>query len=327
MGLCVAHTLQKQGHAITLYDPKGFPAENASFIAGGMLVPYTEIDHMDLVWADVGLEGIRLWAEILKGSEHEADFHQNGSLILAHPEDRYILERFARHLPPDLNQRHSMKALEPVLADRFAEGLFIAQEAHLHPAKVLPLMLGWLKESGARFISETAEPSALTGQFDHVMDCRGIGATGETALRGVKGEVALVRNPFFALSCPRPMRIMHPRYPLFVVPRQDHVFLIGATQIETQGAHVSVRSAMELLSALYALHPSFAEAEILALQAGVRPAYPDNLPRITRKGTVISCNGLFRHGFLFSPVMAGCVADMVAGRHHTYHSLFAGQTA
>ena len=35
---------------------------------------------------------------------------------------------------------------------------------------------------------------------------------------------------------------------------------------------------MELLNAAYALHPAFAEAEILEMGADVRPAFPDNLP-------------------------------------------------
>jgi len=326
MGLCTALALQKDGHHITLYDPKGFPAHNASFIAGGMLVPYTEIDHMDLLWAEAGLRGIALWQEMLKGHETQADFHCNGSLILAHPQDRYILERFLAHLPEPMRRYTPVKDIEPALADRFAQGVFIESEAHLHPAKVLPLMCEMLKTQGAVFLTEAANPEDLSPRYDVVLDCRGLGSRQENTLRGVKGEIVIVRNP--AITFSRPVRIMHPRYPLFVVPRrEDHIFLIGATQIESEGAHVSLRSAMELMSALYALHPSFGEAEIVDIQAGVRPTYPDNLPRITRNGNIIACNGLFRHGFLLSPVMAACVADDLAGRNNPHRLLFQGQTA
>ena len=44
---------------------------------------------------------------------------------------------------------------------------------------------------------------------------------------------------------------------------------------------VTVRSALELLSAAFALHPGFAEAEVTELCAGLRPAFPDNLPRLS----------------------------------------------
>ena len=67
---------------------------------------------------------------------------------------------------------------------------------------------------------------------------------------------------------------------------------------------MTVRSAIELLNAAYALHPAFAEAAILEFGAGVRPAFPDNLPRVSREGRVLRLNGMHRHGFLLSPSLA-----------------------
>ena len=69
------------------------------------------------------------------------------------------------------------------------------------------------------------------------------------------------------------------------MPRADGLFMVGATMIESaeRGA-VTARSAIELLSAAYALHPAFGEAEIVEMRADVRPAFPDNLPRIVQRG-------------------------------------------
>jgi glycine oxidase len=114
---------------------------------------------------------------------------------------------------------------------------------------------------------------------------------------------------------------MHPRYPLYIVPRENHEFMIGATVIESAGQNISLKSAMELLSAAYSLHPSFAEAEIIDIRAGIRPAYADNLPRIRVEGNIIRCNGLFRHGFLLAPVMARCVADFIDGKQNEFSHL------
>ncbi|MBV9289491.1 MAG: FAD-dependent oxidoreductase, partial [Hyphomicrobiales bacterium] len=104
---------------------------------------------------------------------------------------------------------------------------------------------------------------------------------------------------------------LHPRIPLYVVPRADGECMIGATMIESaeKGA-VTARSAIELLSAAYALHPAFGEAEILELGAGVRPAYPDNEPRIEERLGRIFVNGLYRHGFLLAPSLAAKAADL-----------------
>ena len=108
----------------------------------------------------------------------------------------------------------------------------------------------------------------------------------------------------------RAVRFLHPRIPLYIVPRANNEFMIGATMIESaeKGA-VSVRSAIELLSAAYALHPAFGEAEILEMSADVRPAYPDNEPRVEERGDRIFVNGFYRHGFLLAPAFAARGGD------------------
>ena len=313
MGLMTAYELQKAGHSITIYDPKGFPANNASAVAGGMLAPYSEIEHMDMRWVQAGLAGINAWENI----PLKTGFVQKGSLLVACNEDLYILERFKSHLPGELKDPHNAQELEPSLDKKFQKALFLSQEAHLNPEQTMPVLCEHLK-SQIIFKCEAKDPQDCDA--DWVIDCRGMDS-GDKNLRGVKGEIAIVRNPEFKLA--RPVRLMHPRYPLYIVPRPGNVFMIGATIIESgENDNVSLRSSMELMSALYALSPSFGEAEVLEMKAGIRPSYPDNLPRIIIKDNVIRSNGLFRHGFLLSPVMAACIANHIAGQKNEHMSLF-----
>jgi glycine oxidase len=136
-----------------------------------------------------------------------------------------------------------------------------------------------------------------------VIDCRGLAARNEQSeLRGVKGELILIETDEVELS--RPVRLIHPRFPLYVIPRENHRFMLGATSIENESSGVSVRSALELLGAAYAVHPAFGEARILEFGSGLRPAYPDNLPRIAIDNERIAVNGLYRHGFLLAPALA-----------------------
>jgi glycine oxidase len=74
---------------------------------------------------------------------------------------------------------------------------------------------------------------------------------------------------------------------------------------------------MELLNAAYALHPAFGEARVIETGAGVRPAYPDNLPRSSADGGIIRVNGLYRHGFLLAPSVAQDVAAHIASSSKT----------
>lgn len=99
-----------------------------------------------------------------------------------------------------------------------------------------------------------------------------------STLRGIRGEVARVYTPEITLN--RPVRLLHPRYPLYIAPKENHVFVIGATQIESESqAPASVRSGLELLSALYAVHPAFGEADILEIAAGLRPTLNHHNPK------------------------------------------------
>jgi glycine oxidase len=93
--------------------------------------------------------------------------------------------------------------------------------------------------------------------------------------------------------------------------------MIGATMIESDGAQrISARSLLELLSAAYALHPAFGEAEILETGVGLRPAFPDNLPRLRHVGGALHVNGLYRHGFLLAPALARRAAlALLEGQH------------
>jgi len=67
-----------------------------------------------------------------------------------------------------------------------------------------------------------------------------------------------------------------------------------------------------LLGAAYAVHPAFAEARIVEFGSGLRPAFPDNLPRIAIDDRRIVVNGLYRHGFLIAPALAELTLSFVA---------------
>jgi len=269
--------------------------ESTSHWAGGMLAPWCEAETSEPVISRLGIRSLDLWRE------HFPDTPFNGSLVVAHARDRSDFERFARltsgHRRLDAR---GLSDLEPSLDGRFREGLFYPDEGHVEPRRVLPELHARIVKAGGtiKFGSDVD----IAGLEGIVIDCRGLGAV-DTApeLRGVKGEMIIVETDEVELS--RPVRLIHPRWPLYVIPRGDFRFMLGATSIEAEDSNVSVRSALELLGAAYAVHPAFAEARILEFGAGLRPAFPDNLPRISIDKT-ISVNGLYRHGFLLAPALA-----------------------
>jgi glycine oxidase len=148
--------------------------------------------------------------------------------------------------------------------------------------------------------------------FDWLLDCRGLGAQPQwQRLRGVRGEVIRVYAPEVDLR--RPLRLMHPRYPIYIAPKPHHLFVIGATEIESEDrSAASVRSTLELLSAAYSVHSGFAEGRVLELNTQLRPTLPDNLPAVRWLGPrSLQVNGLYRHGFLIAPAMLDVVLQLM----------------
>jgi glycine oxidase len=285
------------GHDVTLHERSDAAMMlSTSHWAGGMLAPWCEAEMSEPLISRLGLRALDLWRRELP------DTPFNGSLVVAHSRDRNDFERFARLTTG--HRRLDAKALaelEPSLEGRFRDALFFAGEGHVEPRRVLPKLHQRIIAAGGtiRFNSEVA-PADIDGL---VIDCRGLAARdAQPELRGVKGEMILIETDEVSLA--RPVRLIHPRWPLYVIPREDHLFMLGATSIEAEDTGVSVRSALELLGAAYAVHPAFAEARIVEFGSGLRPAFPDNLPRIAIDKQRIAVNGLYRHGFLIAPALA-----------------------
>ena len=293
------------GHDVTLHERGDADlALSTSHWAGGMLAPWCEAEVAEPVISRLGLRSLDLWRRELP------DTPFNGSLVVAHARERNDFERFAKMTS---NHRRldaaDLAALEPSLEGRFREALFFPGEGHVEPRRVLPKLHEKIIAAGGTIhFNSDVSASDVDGL---VIDCRGLFARdAQPDLRGVKGEMILIETGEVALK--RPVRLIHPRWPLYVIPREKNLFMLGATSIETEDTGVSVRSALELLGAAYAVHPVFAEARILEFGSGLRPAFPDNLPRIAISGDKIAVNGLYRHGFLIAPALAELTLSFVA---------------
>ncbi len=325
MGRLLACELARQGHAVSIFDAGGANAQGAAaHVAAAMLAPLAESAVTEKSVVQMGHYALTRWPTLINALTNPVFFQQSGTLIVWHRQDANEALRFAGQLGatqqtiPELPRAQrvdaeQISALEPALGTRFAQGYFLPEEGQLDNRQLLDALLSEFDRLNVN--AHWHAPRDLSDFQDHagwVFDCRGLGGRTEWAgLRGVRGEVIRVHAPDLTLN--RPVRLIHPRYPLYIAPKPDHLFVIGATEIESEDmSEVSVRSAMELLSAAYAVHSGFAEARIVEMSAHCRPALPDNLPliRVLRHRRV-QINGLYRHGFLIAPAMLDAVMEMV----------------
>lgn len=317
-----------QSIAVTLCDRQSRSFVGTGRIAAAMVAPFTEAVTTESTTRELGVVSWRLWQQWLPQLEaatgHSVEFNQQGTIVVAHPADLSDWQRFQHKAqadtPAEAMQHWSQSQLqqqEPELSQAFRQALYFPEEGVIDNDALYTALDTWLDSSSeitwyegmdCGELPSTGEAArgflaACNEQFDYVFDCRGNDSRDDqTELRSVRGEILRVHAPEVNLT--RAIRLMHPRYPLYIAPRPNQHYVIGATTLESDdNGPVTVRSALELLSALYSLNTGFSEARIQSLQAGLRPAFNDNLPRIVREQQLIRINGLFRHGYLFAPAL------------------------
>lgn len=297
-GLVAATAFSEAGFRVRVFEASSeLGSDAASWLAGGMLAPHCEAESASRTIIAPGLKAIDWW------DARTSVVLRHGTLVVDPGRGGAELRRFADRT--DGHQRlgtDDIATLEPALAGRFHEALLFGDEAHLQPRVAMTELEAGLRSRRVSIeFGVSVDPACSDGAM--VLDCRG--ARAETpGLRSVRGEMLLLRCPDVRLS--RPVRILHPRWPVYVVPHGEDRFMVGASMIESDDRRgITLRSAVELMNAAYALHPAFADAELIEARSGLRPAFADNLPRLVRAGSVLALAGAYRHGFLLAPDLAG----------------------
>lgn len=332
LGRLLAWRLTRAGHRVTVFDSAtgAEPAFDghgaAAFSAAGMLSPVAELESASPGVARQGLRSIGLWRQIVSQLAGGPLLAERGSLLLAHRTDLGAAERVLARLRQASEQglaaepldEPRLRALEPALCG-LARAWFIACEAHIDTLGTMAALFDGAATANWRFDAavDRIEPHALhvKGQgwerFDVVFDVRGTGARPDLPVRGVRGETVWLHAPGLELA--RPLRLLHPRHRVYIVPRPNDVLIVGASQVESEDrSPVSVKSAVELLTAAHSVLPQLSEARILRLDRNLRPALPDHEPRTDIQHGLVRINGLFRHGWLTAPAL---VEDALAAAH------------
>ena len=322
-GRLMAWRLVRAGSRVSLFDAKRRDdLTSASQTAAAMLSPLAELAVSDDAVFELGQRSLALWPQWLAQLTTPVYFRQDGTLVVAHTQDGASLEHFSRllhHKLPAASKAQvqtldaaTLAHLEPTLAGRFNGGLFLAGEGQLANDQLMAALAIELDRLGVQWHEgqtvERIDAHAIVcadqkHTIDIAVDARGVGSKAAwPQLRGVRGEVLRVECTGVTLR--RPVRLMHPRYQLYVAPRPNHQFVVGATELESEDAGpVTVRSVLELGSSLHSLHPAFGEARVLRMSAALRPALDDHRPAVSLRDGVWHINGLYRHGYLCAPAL------------------------
>ncbi|MFV9921754.1 MAG: FAD-dependent oxidoreductase [Anaplasma ovis] len=326
VGRLLALALLQDGWKVSIFDrDNALGKRSCGFIAGGMLSLYSEAETTGGLVIELGHRSLELWPGILRSVGASECLKMLGSIIVAHAGDLQELERICAiirrrftDLFGSLCISDEIHTLESGLSVR--HGMYIQGEGCIDSMRLFSRLEATLIRLGIKWLCNThvdevaSRALVVDGKrhvFDVVFDCRGIGAKSAVpGLRGVRGESMLLHAPEVVIG--RPIRMVHPRYSVYMVPRSEGRLIVGATEIEScDFSEISVRSVLELLSAAYSVHRGFAEARVLDMMSACRPAFSDNLPRIIVEDGVIRINGLYRHGYLSTPAIVEEVISLL----------------
>ena len=318
LGQLLAFNLQKNGHSINIFaDTDKQALSSATDSAAGMLTPIIELQTAENVISRLGLCSIKIWKKIIPNFSKSVFYKFNGSIVTAHPEDHAELKRFKQIISSkDKDYKfHELDSKNTTLINsgiNLKNGLYFPTDGHIEGSSLIAALNFELDNKNITWHTNTwvqkIEPHNIFTdkakyRFDTVFDCRGYKAKDSVPdIRGVRGELLYLHAPEVKLNFP--IRLLTPRYPVYIVPLPNDHYIIGASEIETEdNSPITVRSTLELLTAAYSIHTGFAEARIIKSKVGHRPALPSNLPQIKLMPGLIAINGLYRHGFLIAPAI------------------------
>lgn len=343
VGLSTAFALATRQVPVTIFDP--FPGQGASHVAAGMIAPITEATYGEESLVSFSVESMRRWPgfaqAVARHTELDCGLDTAGTLSIAlDANDRSLLRAQVplyeqTGLSVTWHTSDSARELEPLLSPNVRGGLEAQSDIQVDNRRLLSALSDALRGLGVRFVRERVtglgvEGGRVTGVTSNarftgcecvviatgydVASIQGIPSGDVITLRPVKGQILRLfqRDPALRLS--RTVRALVAGTPVYLVPRASGQVVIGAT-VEEQGPshHATAGAIYGLLRDAISVVPSIAEAQLQHVDVGLRPAALDNAPVLGPANCegLIYALGCYRHGILFSPLVAESIAEFV----------------
>jgi glycine oxidase len=345
IGLSCAWRASQRGARVAVVERSSRPPAGATRVAAGMLAPVGELAFGEPELLKLTMAAAEIYpdfvAELEAASGLSTGYRRDGALHVAFDRDEaaelrrvHELQRSlgldAEWLPP-----RRCREVEPALTPSFNGGVHAPGEGSVDPRALVAALLAALQIEGVEMLTGSDVEAALyegeriagvrTGSGAELRSAAVVLAAGawsgqaewlpEAArppVRPVKGQILELR----ARDGVVPSHGIVASERVYLVPRPDGHLIVGAT-VEEQGFDTTVTAGgvHELLREAYRLLPEVAEMELVEATAGLRPATPDNLPRVGPSGIdgLLWATGHYRNGILLAPLAANLIVEQLAG--------------
>jgi glycine oxidase len=340
IGLACAWRAAQRGLRTVVLDA-GEPG--AWHVAAGMLAPVSEAQFGEQALTRLGLESLRRYGDFC-AELGDSGLRTVGTLVVARDRDeaealdRLYAFRHRLGLETERLRPSQARRREPALAPTVRLALDMPGDHSIDPRRLVAALADACERAGGELRrahvdgietdGERVTGVALAGGERiaaervviaagvHVAELAGLPDAARVPVRPVKGQVMRLRDP----------RGTGPHPPLvdrtirgetaYLVPRGDGRYVLGAT-MEERGFDTAPTAGgvYELLRDLSEVVPGVLELDIEELEAGLRPATPDNLPAIGAGALdgLFWATGHFRNGILLTPVTGELIAAALTG--------------
>lgn len=339
IGLAIARALALRGvRDVCLVERSGLGSE-ASFAAGGMLLPQVEADAEDDFFT-FACRSRDLYPSLAAALHDETgidvELDTTGTLYLALDEHDHaaIEQRYAWQtragLPVEFLSTDEARTLEPCISETAFGALRFPNDIQVENRRLLSALANSVNALGVQTLTETTVESLVIDRdrVRGVQTSRGAleaqtvviaaGTWSSSLLQSncPNPSVAPVRGQMICLEA-KPQLTRHvifsPRG--YLVPRRDGRLLAGSTS-ENAGFAKSVTAGgiSTILQNALQISPAIANLPIVDTWAGLRPRAADGLPVLGPCGEIdglIYATGHYRNGILLAPLTAELISDAI----------------
>ncbi len=344
IGCSIAWRLAQGGLRVAVIE-RGEAGQEASWAAGGMLVPLAEADRADEFYelARASREMYPAFVrELREATGIDIEYRTEGTLHLAlTDEDEVELERRWRwQHEAGLNvkrlRRDCALKLEPAINPAVRWALKFPDDHQVENRRMARALEIAARRAGATILSQTEAIGLLTSGSEargvatsrgeilarNVILAAGCWATRLTGLaQPAEQRIEPVRGQMISVEMPEPP-ISHVIYSCraYIVPRFNGAVIAGSTTEDAgYDKRVTAGGIASIIARAAEISPALAAQPLLETWAGLRPKWRAGLPnedwpalgRRPEQPGLIYAAGHYRNGILLTPITAQIVSELV----------------
>jgi glycine oxidase len=341
IGLSLGWQLSRHGCAVTVFDRRDAGRE-ASWVAGGMLAPHSEVGFEEEDFLRVGARSLELFPrfidELAEDTGQRVSLDPHGTLIVAFNRDdmariRRLYEfRQRLGLPVEWMLGSEAKEKEPLLSPKVTAAISLPDDKQVNSRRLVEaLKKAFIKRGGC--LEENTEVQSIELRADRAVGVStpsGVAEATDVVLAAgcwssriggipdpLRPPVRPIKGQVLSLRQNGDVNFKHViRSPdIYLVPKDDGRLIVGASQEEMGFDKTpTAGEVMRMLERGWEAVPSIYDLPLESIDVGLRPGSRDHMPIIgaTTIERLYYATGHFRHGILLTPLTAYAMCDLIA---------------